>query len=112
MKAKRGTAPTVEPSGLTIITKALMIAGYVGPIGPSSKRSAEPAAYALLVPFEYALDELSFQFNRKGWGYVSRDEFSEALRSDSIAGFDTRAPEAAERKLWQDRQRQRMTRAA
>lgn len=116
MKAKRGTAPTggpkAAPDGFTIITKALLIAGYVGKIGPTSSRSKDAPCYALLVPFEHALEELSFQFNRKGWGYVSRDEFAAALRTDGIQGFGTRSAEATERKHWQDRQRQRMNRAA
>lgn len=116
MKAKRGTAPTggpkAGPDGFSIITKALLIAGFVGKVGPTSSRSKDARSYALLVPFEHALDELSFQFNRKGWGYVSRDEFAAALRADGIHGFETRSPEAIERKHWQDRQRQRMNRAA
>ena len=110
MKAKRGTAPKTGPDGFTIITKALIIAGYVGPVTQPSRKAA--SAYALTVPFEHALDELSFQFNRKGWGYVSRDEFSEALRVDGIQPFEIRSNEAADRKRWQDRQRQRMNRAA
>lgn len=115
-KANRGTAPTggpkAGPAGFTVITKALLIAGYVVPIGPLGRRASEPPVYALTVPFEHALDELSFQFNRKGWGYVTRDEFTEALKSDGIQGFTTRSPEAAEEKRWQDRQRQRERRAA
>ena len=116
MKAKRGTAPTggprAGPDGFTIITKALLIAGFVGKVGPTSSRSNEAPSYAVLVPFEHALDELSFQFNRKGWGYVSRDEFSEALKADGIRPFRIRSGEAADRKRWQDCQRQRMNRAA
>lgn len=111
-KASRGTAPTggpkTGPAGFTVITKALLIAGYVGPI---TSGKATPT-YALTVPFEHALDELSFQFNRRGFGYVSRDEFAAALKSDGIQGFTTRSPEAAEEKRWQDRQRQREKRAA
>jgi hypothetical protein len=115
-KANRGTAPTggpkSGPAGFTVITKALLIAGYVGPLGPVGRRSIEPPVYALTVPFEQALDELSFQFNRKGWGYITRDEFAAALKSDGIQGFTTRSPEAAEAKRWQDRQRLRIQRAA
>ena len=111
-KARRGTAPTggpkAGPAGFTVITKALMIAGYVGPVTAGK----DAPAYALTVPFEHALDELSFQFNRKGWGYISRDEFTAALKSDGIQGFTARSPEAAEQKRWQDRQRQREQRAA
>ncbi len=116
MKAKRGTAPKAGPKagpeGFTIITKALLAAGYVGPIGPASSRSKANPIYALTVPLEHALDELSFQFNRRGWGYVSREEFAAALKADGILGFETRNTEAADRKRWQDRQRQRMNRAA
>jgi len=115
-KANRGTAPKggpkAGPAGFSIITKALIAAGFVGRIGPASTRSKDAPAYALTVPFEAALDELSYQFNRKGYGYLTRDEFSAALRSDAVQGFDSRSPEAAERKNWQDRQRQRMNRAA
>lgn len=116
MKAKRGTAPKADPKagpeGFTIITKALLIAGYVGKIGPTSSRSKDAPVYALTVPFEHALDELSFQFNRKGWGLVSREEFTAALKADGILSYETRSTEAADRKRWQDRQRQRMSRAA
>lgn len=115
-RANRGTAPTggpkSGPAGFSVITKALLIAGYVGPIGPASRRAGEPPVYALTVPFEQALDELSYQFNRKGWGYVTRDEFAAALKSDGIHGFTARSPEAAEEKRWQDRQRLRIQRAA
>ncbi len=110
-RANRGTAPTggpaAGPAGFTVITKALLIAGYVGLITGSKP----VPVYALTVPFEHALDELSFQFNRKGWGYISRDEFTEALRSDGIQGFAPRSPAAVEEKRWQDRQRQREKRA-
>lgn len=111
-KANRGSVPTggakAGPAGFSIITKALLIANYVGPVTGSK---AAPT-YALTVPFEHALDELSFQFNRRGWGLVSRDEFTEALKGDGIQGFATRSPESAEEKRWQDRQRQREKRAA
>ncbi|WP_227339897.1 hypothetical protein [Sphingopyxis sp. P8] len=93
-----------------MITKATHKLGFIGPIGPVSRRSSQPLCFALLVPLEYALEELSFQFNRKGFGYVSRDEFSAALRRDGIQGFTSRSPEAAELKKWQDRQRQRLER--
>lgn len=115
-KANRGTAPTggpkAGPTGWDIITKALNKAGYVGQIGPVSGRSNTAPTYALLVPYEHALNELSFQFNRRGWGYISREEFDAALRRDGIQGFHSRSPEASETKLWRDRQRQRESRAA
>lgn len=114
-KANRGTAPTggpeAGPKGWSIITKALQKAGYVGPIGPASSRSKDAPVFGLTVPAEHALDELSFQFNRRGWGYVSREEFNAALRRDGIHGFDLRSPEAADEKRWKDRQRQRENRA-
>lgn len=110
-KANRGSAPSADPQGLTIITKALILLGYVGPIGPASSRSKDPPTQALLVPFEFALDELSFQFNRRGFGYVTREEFAEALRKDNVQGFSTRSPEATERNRFQARQRQRINRA-
>ena len=115
-KANRGTAPTAGPkggpTGFILFTRAAIKWGLIGRIGPTSTRSTEPPVYALTVPFEFALDEVSFQFNRKGWGYVSRDDFTQALRQDGIRGFDNRSPEAREAKLWQDRQRQRINRAA
>ena len=115
-KANRGTAPTggskAGPSGFTIITKALLKTGFVGRIGSASKRSTEAPTYALLVPFEYALEELLFQFNRKGFGYVSRDEFVEALRRDAIQSSHTRSPEATDRNRYRARQQQRINRAS
>jgi hypothetical protein len=84
----------------------------VGRIGPTSSRDNSPPVYALLVPREHALDELSFQFNRRGFGYLTREEFSTALRRDGIQDFDTRSPEATERKRWQDRQGAAISRAA
>ena len=114
-KAGRGTAPSggpkAGPEGFSVITKALLIAGYVGPISPAHGRSKEPPVYALTVPFEHALDDLSYNFNRKGWGLVGRDEFTAALKSDGILGFDTRSPEALERNRYRARQRERMKRA-
>lgn len=115
-KANRGAAPTggpkAGPEGFAPITRALIKLGFVGRVGPANVRSTEPPAYALLVPFEFALDELSFQFNRRGLGYLSRDKFALALKADGIRGHDTRSPAAQETKRWQDRQRQRESRAA
>lgn len=111
-KANRGTAPTVSPkagvAGFSVITKALSLTGYVGRV--SGGKTAP--VHALLVPYEAAFEELSYQFNRKGWGCITRDEFAEALRSDGIQGFAARSPEAATEKRWQDRQRLREKRAA
>jgi len=111
-KANRGSAPTggpkAGPAGFTVITKALLIAGYVGPV--TAGKGAP--TYALTVPFEQALDELSFQFNRKGWGYITRDEFAAALKSDGIQGFNTRSPEAVDLNRRQTRRRMERQRAA
>lgn len=111
-KASRGSAPTggpkAGPASFTVITKALMIAGYVGPV---TAGKAAPT-YALTVPFEQALDELSFQFNRKGWGYITRDEFAAALKSDGIQGFNKRSPEAVDLNRRQTRRRIERQRAA
>ena len=113
MKAKRGTAPKADPAagpeGFTIITKALLIAGFVGPVTHAS-RKAQPV-YALTVPFEHALDELSFQFNRRGWGYVSRAEFTEALKADGIEDFHARSVEAVDLNRRQTRRRMERARA-
>ena len=116
MKAKRGTAPKggpkAGPDGFSIITKALLIAGFVGKIGPTSSRSKDAPCYALTVPFEHALDELSFQFNRKGWGLVSRDEFAAALRADGVQDFHARSSEAVDLNRRQTRRRMEKQRAA
>lgn len=114
-RAARGTAATGGPkaghSSWHPITKALHIGGYVGRIGPLSPRSAQPGLYGLLVDPDTAHAELACLFNRRGWGMVSRAEFSEALKADGVQGFHTRSPEAADQKRWQDRQRQRAARA-
>lgn len=86
--------------------------GYVGCIGPVSTRSTSAPIFALLVPATHAFDELSLNFKCKGWGDVCREEFNSALRRDGIRPYETRNDEAAEIKLWQDRQRQRELRAA
>lgn len=115
-KANRGTAPTggpkAGPAGWETITKALHKAGYVGLIGPVSDRSNAAPSFALTVPHEHAFNELSCQFNRRGWGCVSREEFDAALRRDGIHGFHSRSQEAAATKQWRDRQRQRESRTA
>ncbi|RIV89590.1 hypothetical protein D2V17_05840 [Aurantiacibacter xanthus] len=111
-KANRGSTPTAGPKAgpatFSPITKALLVAGYVGPITGSK---SEPV-YALTVPFDHALAELSYQFNRKGWGNVSREEFAEALRSDGIQDFYARSPEAADLNRRQTRRRMERQRAA
>lgn len=85
-----------------------MVAGYVGPV---TGGKAAPV-YALTVPFEHALDELSFQFNRRGWGYVSRDDFAEALKADGITDFHARSPEAVDLNRRQTRRRMEKQRAS
>ena len=107
-KGNRRTAPKTGPDKWSIITTALHSVGYVGCIGPVSTRAKDVAIYGLLVPNDHAFDELSVHFNRKDWGSVSREEFSEALRSDGIQPFYSRSPEAVEQKLWRDRTRQRL----
>lgn len=84
--------------------------GFVGRVGPLSRRDPSPAVYGLLVDSDTAYAELSHQFDQRGWGIVSRDEFAEAIRADCIKGFSTRSPEAAGHKQWTDRQRQRENR--
>lgn len=115
-KAARGTAPTggpkAGPAGWSYITKALVLCDFVGLIGPANARSSAPPEYGLLVPFERALDELSYQFNRKGFGYVGRDEFGEALKRDGIRSFSARTAEGAEQNRYLTRQRQRIERAS
>lgn len=114
-KAKRGTAPTSHrkygPAGWSVITKALHKAGYVGCVGPALATSIADPVYALLVPFEHALDELSFHFNRKGFGYVTRAEFTDALRRDGIQDFQVRSAKAVDFNRRLTRQRMEMARA-
>lgn len=74
------------------------------------RRVPSPAVYALLVDSETAYTELAHQFDLRGWGILSREEFAGALRADGIQSFSTRRPEAAERKQWNDRRRQREAR--
>lgn len=115
-KASRGTAPTggpqAGPASWGIIAKALYTLGYVGQIGPGSTSDPSPPVYGLLVDSAAAFSELAEVYNRKGWGIISRFEFDSALRDDGIRHFGTRSPEATEHKQWQDRQRQRIKRAA
>lgn len=113
-KAARGTAPTggpkAGPHSWSIQTKVLDRLGFVGCVGPVGRRVPSPAVYALLVDSETAYTELAHQFDLRGWGIVSREEFATALRADGIQSFSTRSPEAAERKQWNDRRRQREAR--
>ena len=115
-KAKRGTAstggPKSGPDSWGPISKALLIAGYVGRTGPLSPRSTQPNTYALLVDTETAHAELAHQFNRRGWGMVSREEFAGALKADGVRGFSTRSPAAVAEKRKDDRNRQWRTRAS
>ena len=114
-RASRGTAatggPKAGPDTWGPISKALLIAGYVGRIGPLSSRSAQPNTYGLLVDPETAHAELAHQFNRRGWGVVSREEFSEALKADGVQGFNTRSEATLERNRFRARQRGRIARA-
>ena len=92
------------------ITKALQKVGYVGISGPLDKTSEAPKTYSLTVPYDLAYSELSYNFARKGWGNVSREEFSDALRTDGIEAFYTASPEAVVHKLWRDRSTQQLLR--
>jgi hypothetical protein len=82
------------------------------PGGPISTRDPSTPTYALLIDSDTAHAELAHQFDRKGLGQVSREEFSAALKADGIQGFNTRSPEAAKEKRKKDRRRQRINRAA
>lgn len=108
-KAKRGTIPTgrhkADSARWTSITKALHKTGYVGCVGPWKSSDKAAPVYALLVPFEHALDELSFHFNRKGFGYITRDEFTEALRRDGVQDYHARSAEALDLNRRQTRRR-------
>lgn len=110
-KRHRGTPPKVLRSGQwSPITKALHKVGYVGISGPASKRSDAPVTYSLTVPPEHAYGELSLELNRRMLRPVSREEFSEALRRDGIESFYALSPDAAEAKLWRDRNTRRLQR--
>nr|WP_298897662.1 hypothetical protein [uncultured Altererythrobacter sp.] len=107
-KAGRGTAPTggpkAGPANFSPITKALYLTGYVGRIGPD--------LYSLVVDPNEAYAELAYQFDRKGWGMVSREEFDADLKANGIHGFNTRSPETLERNRYRARLRERIARAA
>lgn len=90
----------------------MYLTGYIGRIGPLDTRSAQPQVYGLLVDADTAYRDLAYQFDRKGWGIVDREEFAAALKGDGVHAFHTRSPEAASKKRWRDRQRQRAGRAA
>jgi hypothetical protein len=110
-KGNRRTPPTVSRSDQwSILTKALHKVGYIGISGPASKRSDAPVTYSLTVPPDHAYSELSYHFNRKGWGCVTEEEFSKALRTDGIESFYTLSPEALAAKQWRDRNTRRLER--
>lgn len=110
-KGNRGTPRKgLTPAQWSPITKALHKVGYISMSGPASTTINAPKTYSLTVPPEHAYGELSYHFNRKGWGVMSCEEFNKALRVDSIERFNTQSPEATEAKLWRDRDRQRLQR--
>lgn len=96
-RAARGTAatggPKAGPDTWGPITRALRIGGYVGRIGPLSPRSPQPETFGLLVDAERAYRDLAALFDAKGWGFLTRAEFDEALKDAGIRGLNTR-PEA------------------
>lgn len=114
-KAHRGTAPKggprSGPEAFSIIGKLLIRGGFVGLISPTSRRSTEPAIHALLVDCDLAYAELASLFDWKGWGILTREEFSAALRRDGIRPYSTASSEAVERNRWQSRQRTRRARS-
>jgi hypothetical protein len=108
-KGNRGTPSKVtKATQWSMITKALHKVGYIGVSGPASTRSTAPTTYSLTVSPEHAHSELSYHFNRKGWGCVTEEEFSKALRTDGIESFYTLSPEALAAKQWRDRNTQRL----
>jgi hypothetical protein len=100
----------LSPQQWSPITKALHKVGYVGITGPAYRTIRTPTTYALTVPPEHAYGELSYHFNRKGWGCVSMEEFNEALRMDSVEPFYKLSPEATVAKRWRDRATRRSPR--
>lgn len=110
-KGNRGTpAKGLKTSQWSPITKALHKVGFIGISGPASSRINAPTTYSLTVPPEHAYSELSYHFSRKGWGNVSREEFSEALRSDGIEAFYKLSDDAVGYKLRRDRSTQQLRR--
>ena len=110
-KGNRGTpAKVLKTSQWSPITKALHKVGYVGISGPLDKTSEAPKSYSLTVPYDLAYSELSYHFSRKGWGNVSREEFSEALRKDGIEAFYKLSDDAISHKLERDRGTQQLRR--
>ena len=110
-KGNRGTpAKALKTSRWSPITKALQKVGYVGISGPASSRINAPTTYSLTVHPEHAYSELSYHFSRKGWGNVSREEFSEALRKDGIEAFYKLSDDAIRHKLERDRGTQQLRR--
>ena len=110
-KGARGTPRKAQnPTQWSPITKALSKVGYVGISGPVSSRHKGVTTFSLTVPHEHAFSELAYHFNRRGWGSVSREEFSEALRIDGIEPFYALSPEALAAKQWRDRDSQRLRR--
>lgn len=110
-KGNRGTPRKgLSPQQWSPITKALHKVGYVGISGPADRTIRTPTTYSLTVPPEHAYGELSYYFNRKGWGCVSMEEFNEALRMDSVEPFYKLSPQAILDKRWRDRNTQRLMR--
>ncbi|MDE2563791.1 MAG: hypothetical protein KGL48_16240 [Sphingomonadales bacterium] len=106
MKAKRGTAPTTGHSAMSVIGKLLLYLGYAGPVSHASP------VYALTIDDSHALAEMQGIFSRKGWGFLSEDDFWQALSDDGIGRWRSTSPEAADRNRWQARQRAREARQA
>ena len=115
-RAGRGSAPVggpkAGPESWGVIAKALHRTGYVGRVGPATRRDTSAPTYALLVDPETAHAELAYQFDRRGWGLVSREEFATALKADGIQSHNTRSAETLELNRFRARQRGRMARAA
>ncbi|QCB56313.1 hypothetical protein E5675_19010 [Sphingopyxis sp. PAMC25046] len=109
LKAGRGKAPTGGPhtglAGFSVVSKMLMRRSLAGQIALASSRDPGPAVYALTVPADYAYEEMRALFDRKGFGMLTREEFNGALRADGLRAYSTDAPDTADRKRWQARQR-------
>ena len=114
-KAHRGSAPKAGPrsgpEAFSIIGKLLIRGKFAGQIGPVNRQSKEPVTYGMLVDNDFAHGELADLFDRNGWGILSREEFSAALRRDGIRPYSTASTEAVERNRWQSRQRTRRSRS-
>ena len=104
-KGHRGTPPTgLKPEQWAHITKAVYKLGLIG------ITSTTPLTYSLTVSDDHAYGDLAFHLERRELRHISIEEFRKSLRMDGIQPFDKLSPDAAEAKLWRDRNTRRLER--